>query len=163
MGRHGPQPTPTAIKKARGNPGGRPLPKNEAKPPQELSLDAPDHLPEVAKVEWRRIATELASQNLLTSWDLTAFEGYCEAYATYRSACVEIKSHGRILTTPNGCKQVNPYWTIRRQSLAECMKIGATLGLNPAARVGLDTAKTGMRPEDRRSEADKDFGRRTGT
>ena len=42
-------------------------------------------LPE-AKKEWKRLASSLEAMGVLTMADLTAFAGYCQAYARWKEA-----------------------------------------------------------------------------
>ena len=155
---------PTAIKIREGKPGHRPLPKNEPKPPIMLSHEPPDWLCPIAATEWRRLAAELDAQNLLTSWDHAAFASYCEAFGKYVRLTKQIEREGRILTAPqSGYKMPHPACSLQKQAREAMVSIGSRFGLNPSARAGLDISKAGTKPEDRRSEADKDFGRRTGT
>jgi len=73
MAKPGPRPAPTVKKKLRGNPGRRPLLKDEPQPDKPAKLpSAPKHLCPVARKEWRRIGKELHSMGLVTKVDLVA-------------------------------------------------------------------------------------------
>ena len=69
----GPNPTPTAIRILRGNPGRRALPKDEPKPEAARSLDPPAWLDDAARAEWIDKAGMLDRLGLLTEADLDAF------------------------------------------------------------------------------------------
>ena len=73
----GMKPKPSEIKKAEGNPGGRPLCHNNTRPPDPKSLDLPELLDEVARREWWAIAPELQAMGLLTLVDKSALAMYC--------------------------------------------------------------------------------------
>ena len=162
MGKRGPAKVPTAVKRARAKPTGRRLPTSEPKPPQEMHLTPPDGLHPHARAEWVRLANELAGQNLLTSWDVQTFRCYCDAYAHYRVAEDALRASGAVIAAGDkGYSQVTPFWTVRNKALEQMHRLGACLGLNPSARAGLDVSKAGN--TDKRSEWEKDLGRRTGT
>lgn len=66
---------PTALKLLQGNPGKRPLPKNEPHP--KVGCDPPPWLPLDARVEWKRLAPGLLRYRLLTELDGDAFAALC--------------------------------------------------------------------------------------
>ena len=79
MATRGRKPKPTALKLLEGNPGKRPL--NDREPvPLKGDIKCPDWLLPEAKKEWKRLAPALEAMGVLTMADLTAFEGYCQAY-----------------------------------------------------------------------------------
>jgi P27 family predicted phage terminase small subunit len=47
-----------------------------------------------AKKEWRRLAKQMESLGLLTLVDMTAFAGYCQAYARWKEVEKFISKHG---------------------------------------------------------------------
>ena len=79
MATRGRKPKPTAMKILEGNPGKRPLNVNEPVPPVG-NIKCPTWLLPEAKKEWKRLAPSLEAMGVLTMADLTAFEGYCQAY-----------------------------------------------------------------------------------
>lgn len=95
------------IKLLQGNPGKRPLNKNEPKP-QPIAPKPPSWLPREAKREWKRLAPELEKLGLLTIVDGTAFANYCLAYARLREAEETIKREGMVITTEKGYKMPHP-------------------------------------------------------
>ena len=64
----GPKPKPTALKIAQGNPGHRPLPKNEPRP-RVAAPSMPDFLDAGGRAEWRRVVPILLEMGLLTKMD----------------------------------------------------------------------------------------------
>ena len=159
MARPGPAPKPTAQKIREGNPGRRPLNDDEPKPPVPISLAPPEWLDDIAKDEWRRLAEELESQNMLTTWDTQTFAAYCESYSMYRQAVVGVRKDGAVQECKTGYKQVSAWMAVLKDSRREMVKIGALLGLNPAERSRL-SIKGGAK--DGKSEAANDFGFETG-
>lgn len=78
------RPKPTALRVIEGNREHRPIPDNPQ--PRLMFPDAPEHLDEVAKEEWRERGAELFDMGLLTIVDLPAFEAYCVWYSKFRQA-----------------------------------------------------------------------------
>ena len=101
MAARGRKPKPTALKVLEGNPGKRPLNDHEPIPPKG-ELKCPSWLLPEAKKEWKRLASSLEAMGVLTMADLTAFAGYCQAYARWREAEEFITQHGSIFRTPSG-------------------------------------------------------------
>ena len=99
MATRGRKPKPTALKVLEGNPGKRPLNDREPVPPKG-TLKCPAWLLPEAKKEWKRLAPALEAMGVLTMADLTAFEGYCQAYARWKEAEAFITQHGSIFQTP---------------------------------------------------------------
>jgi phage terminase small subunit len=67
---------PTTLKVLEGNPGKRPLPKNEPKP--TIGAEAPPWMTAPgARAEWERIAPRLLRLGLLTEIDAEAFALLC--------------------------------------------------------------------------------------
>lgn len=81
----GRKPQPTNLKIIKGNPGKRPLNKDEPKPkvvtPEPLAWLDP-----TAQTEWKRIVPILARLGLLTEIDTVAMAGYCKAFSRWKQA-----------------------------------------------------------------------------
>ena len=112
----GRKPKPTALKVLEGNPGKRPLNDHEPIPPKG-ELKCPSWLLPEAKKEWKRLASSLEAMGVLTMADLTAFAGYCQAYARWKEAEEFITQHGSIFKTPSGYVQQVPQVSIAQQNL----------------------------------------------
>ena len=133
MATRGRKPKPTALKVLEGNPGKRPLNEYERVPPKG-TIECPDWLEEEAKREWERLAPSLEAMGVLTTADLTAFAGYCQAYARWREAEEFISQHGSIFQTPSGYVQQVPQVSIAQQNLKIMQSLCAEFGLTPATR-----------------------------
>ena len=140
MATRGRPPKPTAIKILEGNPGNRPLNKNEPKPESKLP-ECPDWLEDEAKKEWKRLAKELEDIGLLTNVDMAVFAGYCQSYARWREAEEFISKHGSILKTASGYIQQIPQVSIAQQNLKQMRNFCSELGLTPSARSRLQINK----------------------
>jgi len=133
MATRGRKPKPTALKMLEGNPGKRPLNENEPKPPKG-TIRCPTWLEAEAKKEWRRLAPSLEAMGVLTTADITAFAGYCQAYARWKEAEEFITQHGSIFQTPSGYVQQVPQVSIAQQNLKIMQSFCSEFGLTPATR-----------------------------
>lgn len=133
MAQRGRKPKPTVLKELEGNPGRRPLNKNEPKPDKKAPR-CPSWLEEEAKKEWKRMGTILEQMGLLTEMDMAAFAGYCQAFARWREAEEFITQHGTMIRTPNGYLQQVPQVSIAQTNLKIMLKFCEQFGLTPSAR-----------------------------
>ena len=79
----GPPPTPTSLKRLRGNPGKRPLNLREPTPPGPLG-PPPPHLSTEARAVWLELCPVVVAMRVATLADRVAFELLCNAVARYR-------------------------------------------------------------------------------
>jgi P27 family predicted phage terminase small subunit len=138
----GRKPKPTNLKILEGNPGQRPLNKNEPKPKAER-LRCPGWLSKEAKREWRRIAPELYRLGLLTVVDRMALVAYCEYWAEYERLQKGINRRGRTYSSRGGkgkgsgkgrYRQQTPEVSMRNKAFANLLKLCAEFGFTPSAR-----------------------------
>ena len=139
MATRGRKPKPTALKILEGNPGKRLLNENEPIPPKG-NIKCPTWLLPEAKKEWKRLAPSLEAMGVLTMADLTAFEGYCQAYARWKEAEAFITQHGSIFQTPSGYVQQVPQVSIAQQNLKIMQSFCSEFGLTPATRARIIAA-----------------------
>ena len=133
MATRGRKPKPTALKLLEGNPGKRPINEHEPIPPKG-TVKCPTWLEPEAKKEWKRLASSLEAMGVLTQADLTAFAGYCQAYARWKEAEEFITQHGSIFQTPSGYVQQVPQVSIAQQNLKIMQSFCSEFGLTPATR-----------------------------
>lgn len=133
MATRGRKPKPTALKLLEGNPGKRPINEHEPVPPKG-TVKCPTWLEPEAKKEWKRLAPSLEAMGVLTQADLTAFAGYCQAYARWKEAEEFISQHGSIFQTPSGYVQQVPQVSIAQQNLKIMQSFCSEFGLTPATR-----------------------------
>ena len=153
MGRRGPLPKPTALKKLEGNPGRRKLPQNE---PQPRVLDKtpppPNYLPAIAQAAWRFIAAELHAVGLLTTVDEHALEQYCLAYDCWRRCLAVVNASDSLVETFFGPAGEKKYAaplvevSLMLKYGGELNRWSKVLGLGPAYRVALSV---GNEPDDK--------------
>ena len=133
----GRKPRPSHLKIIEGNPGKRPLTKNEPKP-RPIRPFCPRWLLAEAKKEWSRVMPELERMGLLTTVDRAALATYCQAWARYREAEEALEKYGSILKSPESDYiQVSPYTTISRQNAQIVRAFCAEFGLTPGSRTRL--------------------------
>lgn len=150
----GPPKKPTALSLIQGNPGRRPLNKNEPKPP--IARPAPPaFLGETACGEWQRLVDRLADIGLMTDIDVAALAAYCQAYARWvnaeealaRFAERDPVNHGLIIKTSNGNAIQSPLVGAANTAMQLMHKFAIEFGMTPAARTRLDVDIGNATPE----------------
>lgn len=127
---------PTELKKLQGNPGKRPLPRNEPRPARDLPY-CPAHLNDEAKREWKRIVHTLYDTGLLTKVDKAALAMYCQAWGRWVEAENQVAINGDVVKTKQGNIIQNPYLSISNRAWDQLSKMIQQFGLSPAARARL--------------------------
>ena len=140
MGRRGPAPKPTAIKKAEGNPGKRKLNTEEPQPLPGVP-ECPDHLDAVARKEWGRLSPMLMAMKVLTEADYIALGNLCQAYSTMIDAQKHLNKGGILFKTPSGYIQQNPLLGIIRAQTNIVNGLLREFGLTPSSRTRLGMEK----------------------
>ena len=130
----GRKPTPTRLKLLNGNPGRRPLNRNEPQPQARLPR-APEHLSEVARKEWKRAGRFLLQLGLISDIDLAAFAAYCTAYGRWVDAEQALQTYGVMLKSPNGFPVQSPYLAVANRALEQMRSLLSEFGMSPASRV----------------------------
>ena len=69
---------------------------------------------------------------VLTIVDITAFAGYCQAYARWKEAEEFISQHGSIFQTPSGYVQQVPQVSIAQQNLKIMQSFLLRVRANPS-------------------------------
>ncbi len=129
----GRKPRPTALRRLDGNPGKRGYNPTEPVPPDALP-DCPDHLSEVARDEWDRLAVTLHGMGVLTTVDRAALAAYCQCYGRWVEAERKIATLPGMVKTPSGYVQQNPWIGVANKQLELMGRFMTELGLTPAAR-----------------------------
>ena len=150
LGRRGPAPMPSVIRKVRGNAGKRPINDREPEfsPADAAALEAPAFLTAEARAEWDRVAPELSNNGLLAGVDRMALAGYCQSYARWVEAENEITAKGSTMTLydDDGAAkyvQQSPYVGIARAALDHMRRFAAEFGMTPSARSRVATPEKG--------------------
>lgn len=128
----GRKPKPTALKILDGNPGRGPL--NTQAPKFPLGFTPPQFDDPEASAAWARIVPSLESVGLLTRVDRDTLIAYCESWATYREAKRHLRDEGYIVEGAKGGEVRSSWEYIRKQALAEVIRIASEFGFTPASR-----------------------------
>jgi P27 family predicted phage terminase small subunit len=125
---------PTVLKLIQGNPGRRPLNKDEPKPEPAIP-SCPRHLNPMAKLEWRRVSKLLHEVGLLSEIDRAALAMYCQCWGRWVEAERELEKSGPLVKTRNSNYPiVNPYLSIANKAMRQMASILAEFGMTPASR-----------------------------
>jgi len=93
-------PIPTELKILTGNPGKRPLNKDEPQP-KKIIPDIPSHLDAKARKYWKKYGLILFDLGLLTEMDGPAFGEVCQMYSDISKLTKEIRKEGRTFFKTN--------------------------------------------------------------
>ena len=137
MGKRGPAAKPSALKVLAGNPGGKVLPREVEPSPLRAVPAPPSFLSADAKREGKRRGRELLDMGLLTSLDMAAFSGYCQAFGTWVRAQRMIRTQGMVVVE-NGVRQRNPWCKVSAEAFDQVQKGLAQFGLTRSARVRIN-------------------------
>lgn len=138
----GRRPKPTALKKAQGNPGKRPL--NELEPtPEIVSSGVPGYLSKPAQRWWEMLAPMLLRLKVLTEVDQLGLALLCEQAAQADEATRMIRKSGimvkkqlydragkKIGTVP----VINPAFKIQVEATKQLKGFLTEFGITPASR-----------------------------
>lgn len=139
-------PKPTHLKLLEGNPGKRPINKNEPKP-LPISPASPAWMRSSAKTMWKTLAPQLEKLGLLTSIDGAALSAACEAYATWAYCEKKLIKNGLTIELSrideNGksyvyCVQSRPEVSIGNKALVAFKSFCTEFGLTPSSRSGIN-------------------------
>jgi P27 family predicted phage terminase small subunit len=144
----GRKPHPTKLKLLKGNPGHRPMPPDEPRPPANIPK-CPSFLDKGAKKEWKRMATQLDDLGMITDLDLAVLAKYCESYSQWAQASKKIQEMGMIFKTPGtrtikpdgtvketgaGLPIINPFFKIANKAKEQMEKSATEMGCTPSSR-----------------------------
>lgn len=102
----------------------------------------PEHVPEDMAGEWKVIAADMAKRRILTAAALGVLSSYVIALWSVRQAQAAIKKHGVLVKGAHQAMKPNPACGLLSKSLEAVARLGAELGITPAAR-----SKTGLQPK----------------
>ena len=157
MGKRGPAKKPTAQKIAEGNPGKKPLPKNEPKP--ELGIpEMPTHFTGEAKKEWDRVTVALAKTKVLSKDEWAAVANYCEIWERHWK-CVDIyNAEGITVTSDRGDIKIHPAVTQASKDELAMLRFLCQFGLTPASRADVEAGAGLTEVEKNRAKLEEFLG-----
>lgn len=139
----GRKPKPTRIKELAGNPGKRPLNKNE--PGASGLPECPDCLDRIGKAEWERTEPLLRGMLAIGAVDSAALAAYCSAYSDWVKASRALNKRGALtIVTEKGAEVPAPEIRIRNSALDLMRKFMTEFGMTPSSRARL--AGAGAKP-----------------
>lgn len=133
----GRKPKSTSRKEAAGNPGKRPLNKEEPDFGAVTGVDAPEWIIGHARAMWERVVPLLCGQKVLQMTDLHNVEIFCNAYGNWRKAQKEVAARGILVPGAQGGWIKNPALTAINETARQMATFGGILGLDPASRTRL--------------------------
>jgi P27 family predicted phage terminase small subunit len=140
------------LRLIRGNPGRRPLPKDEAEIPAGIPAP-PDYLNSEAIKQWEKYAPDLEQVGLLTKIDGPALGILCDLYAEIKKASAKIKKEGAVIKTLYGPKR-NPWVDILNKARELAMKMQSEFGMTPSSRSRVKAAPK----KEKKTEGEDYFG-----
>jgi P27 family predicted phage terminase small subunit len=157
MGRRGPPPTPTRVKKLRGNPGRRPLGEDAEPQPRPSSAEPEKDLSAEAKRVWRRLAPELLRVGVLTEVDRLEFGRLCELVVMVKDLRRQLKAEGFTIvaevTGRDGSKgertRKHPVADLLHQTETRLTTLSDRFGLTLSGRVKIPVTPAPVSDEDK--------------
>ncbi|MGB4248536.1 MAG: phage terminase small subunit P27 family [Pseudohongiellaceae bacterium] len=133
----GRRPTPTFLRIVKGNPGRRPIPKDEPRPKRVIP-SCPDYLSQSGQVAWGRLSVLLDRMGVLTEADAAALERLCDCYTDIMECRKLIARDGRTYKvttmTSDTLIKSNPAVNQLRAADAQFKSYLVEFGLTPAAK-----------------------------
>ncbi len=158
MGKRGPKPKPTILKRKAGNPGKRPLNENEP-PLLEGRLVCPRWLNREQKECWKWITKTVGDMGLLGLQHLNILTRYCVAWDHWHKAIAFVREHGETYETKNKAGQTYfaqyPQIGIARSHHGILLKIETEFGMTPGSGSAVRVPRLGEKgqtPEEKQLE-----------
>ena len=128
----------------RGNPGCRPLNKDEPQPPAD-KIVMPKHLGKVARAKWKELLPLLEAVRVMTDADVEALARYCDTYEWWLATRAILKKDGCTYPILNDGGEVKyiaqrPEVSIAHKLATQLRQLEQDFGLNPSARSSLSVA-----------------------
>lgn len=133
-------PTPIELRRAQGNPSGRPLPAVIVAGGKISKLEPPSHLDNGAVEVWLEVVPVLADVGIVDTADALMLEALCTAVAQARAAGEILRREGFYVESTKGTTMPHPAYRIQRDGWETARKIGDSFGLNPVSRTRMGLA-----------------------
>lgn len=132
MGKRGPAPKPTELRKLHGDRKDR-INFGEPQPKQKLP-EPPFDISDEALEVWIYTLQELSHMRVVTGADRDALVAYCEAVVIHRKASRVLASEDVLIEGQRGNLVRNPAIQIQRDAASLMKSFAAEFGLTPRAR-----------------------------
>jgi len=133
MGKRGPPPKPTGLKKLQGTYRPDRAPTKEMAPPAG-SPARPAWLDKRARAEWDRVVPQLVACGILCDVDGAALANYCAAVSLAIKATRQYQKDGLMIAGPNEVKVKHPMIQVAKEARAQARLLGAEFGLTASSR-----------------------------
>lgn len=130
-------PKPNEVKRAMGNPGGRPLDDPITIGGRD-DVVAPGWLDPVARAVWDSLATEMQAAGVLDTVDVEMMAQFCVACAVARKAATQMNDNVAATGARGAVK--DPAITAWKDAVAVQRQLAEQFGLTPSARARLGMA-----------------------
>lgn len=134
----GPAKTPTHINLLKGNPGKRPINKNEPMP-EKGKPKAPRYLKKMPRYWFEKLSDELDDIGVLTKLDSKALELLVEAYSEYRHHSDVLDKDGYTYKTNEGLIKPHPAATMKADAWKRAKAMLDSFGMTPSSRTKVST------------------------
>lgn len=104
-------------------------------------IDAPDHLTDEQRVEWRAIVDSLPA-DYFRPGDVPLLAAYCVAACFYKRASADMTARGMTLMDDKGREYVNPAHQVLTSQASAMAQMAVKLRLCPSARYSEKQAGT---------------------
>ncbi len=159
MGRRGPPPKPTVLRLVEGDPGKLGFRADEAIPPAgPMPEPPPEVMDDDARREWMSVSSMLSAAGITRPLDAATVVMWCATYSRWKKAAEFVKTNGTIYSIKNrkgvvvAVKEF-PQAAEFRKLQALLIRIGAELGMTPAARTRVSDLAAGGAPKSRDESA----------
>ena len=147
-------PVPVALRRLRGNPSHRRLPREVEPAVAPECPSPPSFLDGFARDEWWRVAPELHRLRLLTILDVGCLASYCVSYSRWRTAEEALArmaerdedARGLMIRSADGGRKANPLVRIASQAADDMIAVAGLFGMTPVARSRLAAGIYGQPP-----------------
>ena len=141
MGARGPAAQPSALQAARGNPGKRPLNKQEPTPERGIP-PKPEWLTGPGSALWDRLTPHLDQAGLVTQVDAVALETLCFVYGEWCGCAKDVRRKGRFCQGAFG-RQQRLEFSNSIKLIKQLLPLLDRFGMNPSARSRMTAAPEG--------------------
>lgn len=148
MGRRGPPPKPSALKRAHGTYRPDRAAPNEVAPAPGVP-DMPRWLDAEGRREWKRVVPQLEALGVLATVDRAMLADYCAAHSLAVRATREYQRAPLMTEGPHG-HVPNPLLKVAKEARAQAARLGAEFGLSAASRTRISAPE--RKPEGDESE-----------
>lgn len=150
----GPKPDPAAVRKAKGNPGKRPIGEDPSAKsaggsdavPAGNGIAAPSWLEGGARDIWNAHAPIQHRLKLLSDADVNAFGRYCEMFQQWIDCVLDIRANGmtyEVESNHGSYRRPNPAFVMMKSLNLDLLRIEDRYGMNPAERQRIFASRAG--------------------